>query len=71
MTQNLTFFFQGECWSGKDTRDTYNRAGSSTTCLGKDFKQCKTDSSYPCVGKIEENFVYEIPVEHSKLLVFV
>ena len=42
----------GECWSGPDTGDTYNRAGLADTCITRDLKQrCDHSDPEECAGE--------------------
>ena len=54
----------GECWSGPDTGDTYNRAGLADTCITRDLKQrCDPSDPEECAGEKETNFVYSVELQ--------
>lgn len=53
----------GECWSGKDAGETYNRAGTSNKCVTKDYDACNPSDKQECVGDQNVNFVYGIDVK--------
>ncbi|XP_022796155.1 uncharacterized protein LOC111334626 [Stylophora pistillata] len=57
---SLQYF--GECWSGPEAGETYNRAGSSDKCVTKGFKKCDPSNKQECVGDKNINFVYGIDV---------
>lgn len=50
----------GECWSGKDAGETYNRAGTSDKCVTKGYEKCNPSDKQECVGDLNVNFVYGI-----------
>ena len=51
----------GECWSGPEAADTYNRAGKSKKCVTKGVNvPCNLNDNVECVGKQNTNFVYYI-----------
>ena len=53
-------FSTGECWSGPQAQETYNRAGAKNTCITNNFEKCDVSDSKICVGEKETNFVYEV-----------
>ena len=53
----------GECWSGEDAGETYNRAGTSDKCVTKDYAKCNPSDQQECVGDQNVNFVYGIDVK--------
>ena len=54
----------GECWSGPDTGDTYNRAGLADSCITRDLKQrCDHSDPEECAGEKETNFVYSVELQ--------
>ena len=55
----------GECWSGADAGETYNRAGTSDKCVTKGYKKCNLSDKLACVGDLNVNFVYGIDVTGS------
>ncbi|KAK2564876.1 hypothetical protein P5673_011575 [Acropora cervicornis] len=70
-TQELGYIFfgvqnHGECYSGPDSRITYNKDGPSDQCITRDFKQChagshdKKENPKDCVGAQGANYVYRI-----------
>ncbi|XP_029197973.2 uncharacterized protein LOC114963020 isoform X2 [Acropora millepora] len=70
-TQELGYIFfgvqnHGECYSGPDSRITYNKDGPSDQCITRDFKQChagshdKKENPKACVGAQGANYVYRI-----------
>ncbi|KAJ7358987.1 hypothetical protein OS493_019892 [Desmophyllum pertusum] len=59
--------FYGECWSGEDACDEYDKHGKSKDCScsgnNNNNKKYDEDSDAPCIGGVGEqytNFVYEI-----------
>lgn len=64
-------FCSGECWSGPETGDTYNRAGTVDTCKTLDYKQCDPSDSTECVGEQKTNFVYGVELPGSLLIFFI
>ena len=53
----------GECWSGEDAGETYNRAGTSDKCVTKGYATCNPRDKQECVGEKNVNFVYGIDVK--------
>ena len=53
----------GECWSGEEAGETYNRAGTSDKCVTKDYAKCNPSDNQECVGDQNVNFVYGIDVK--------
>lgn len=53
----------GECWSGEEAGETYNRAGTSDKCVTKDYVKCNPSDNEECVGEQNVNFVYGIDVK--------
>ena len=51
--------FEGECWSGEESKIVYNRDGSTKECLAQNFDPCPYNS-YHCVGKAFANRVYRL-----------
>ncbi|XP_032240147.2 uncharacterized protein LOC5514576 [Nematostella vectensis] len=51
--------FYGECWSGVNGVNTYNRNGNSSNCVGAGFQPCEPGSK-GCIGTQETNYVYRI-----------
>ncbi|XP_031574004.1 uncharacterized protein LOC116307825 isoform X2 [Actinia tenebrosa] len=65
VTQNKRFTYfgvqnYGECWSGSEAAETYNKDGDSANCITDGYEACKA-SSTECVGKEKTNFVYKVP----------
>ena len=60
-------FYPGECWSGPEAGETYNRAGSSDQCVTKGYKECDPNDKEECVGDKNVNFVYEIDVTGTRV----
>ena len=60
--------YVGECWSGPEAGETYNRAGSSDKCVTKGFKKCDPNDKQECVGDKKINFVYGIDVTGTRKL---
>lgn len=55
--------FYGECWSGENVTETYDRDGNSSQCysaVNDEFKPCNNDSDEACVGAAKANYVYKI-----------
>ena len=55
--------FYGECWSGENVNQTYDRDGNSSQCfsaVNKEFKPCNDDSDEACVGAAGANYIYKI-----------
>ena len=57
--------YYGECWSGVDAEERYNKYGASESCTGVTLKetnaQCSsTNNTNPCSGKENANYVYKI-----------
>ncbi|XP_020621140.1 semaphorin-5A-like [Orbicella faveolata] len=55
--------FYGECWSGENVNQTYDRDGNSNQCLSavsNGFKPCNDDSDEACVGAARANYIYKI-----------
>ena len=50
----------GECWSGPEASDTYNRNGTGTACITSGYKNCVLENNMECIGKEDTNFVYGI-----------
>ena len=52
--------FYGECWSGKDGLETYNRFGNEADqkCVMAPWNNCDTNSDNLCVGVPRTNYVY-------------
>jgi len=51
--------FYGECWSGPSDRANFAQLGTSTKCIGPEYKPCsKFDRN--CAGTQEKNFVFRI-----------
>ncbi|XP_031569120.1 uncharacterized protein LOC116303679 [Actinia tenebrosa] len=51
--------FYGECWSGVNGNNTFNRNGPSTKCIGPGYQPC-TPGSKTCIGMTSTNYVYRI-----------
>lgn len=70
---NIHFKIQlGECWSGSEAGETYNRAGTSDKCVTKNYTKCNPNDNQECVGDQNVNFVYGIDVkgDYSLYLAF-
>jgi len=55
--------FYGECWSGENVNQTYDRDGLSSQCLSavnNEFETCDDDSDELCVGAARANYIYKI-----------
>lgn len=50
--------YYGECWSGPESCDQYDRHGDSQLCIGKNHTRCNIDDESECVGEGNVNFVY-------------
>ena len=55
----------GQCYSGPDVKDTYNKYGPSDNCVstggnpsGNEFQECSTANGHPCAGGDRTNYVY-------------
>lgn len=61
--------FVGECWSGPEAGETYQRNGISPKCITKEGQPCTPDKSDVCAGEQETNYVYGIDLS-SKFCLF-
>ena len=55
--------FYGECWSGENATESFDRDGRSNRCItmgNNEFKQCRDDSVDACTGVDRTNYVYRI-----------
>ena len=55
--------FYGECWSGENATESFDRDGKSNRCItmgNYEFKQCIDDSDEACTGVDRTNYVYRI-----------
>ena len=53
----------GECWSGPEAGETYNKAGAGTECVTAGYKKCSLENDMECIGGKNTNFVYGIQTE--------
>ena len=61
------FCLIGECWSGPDVAETYNKDGPSEKCFTKgSMQKCNVNDNVECVGDLNTNFVYGINVKGKK-----
>ena len=68
MVLNNCFFLRfaiisGECWSGPEAGETYNRNGAGTACVTSGYKNCTLENNMECIGGKETNFVYRAKSE--------
>ena len=52
--------FYGECWSGKDAEERYNKEGTSKECLMGYDQDCDKQADHVCVGKAHTNYIYSL-----------
>ena len=58
------FCLIGECWSGPDAAETYDKDGPSEKCFTKgSMQKCNVSDNVECVGDLNTNFVYGINVK--------
>ena len=55
----MYLFCLGECWSGDESHQTFDRYGASNDCRGQNFDECPCNS-YHCVGMARTNYVYRL-----------
>jgi len=66
---NYTYFgiqFYGECWTGTDADEKFQRDGPSSECVGGKFASCDDSTSAECAGKCFSNYIYKVHSKYSR-----